>query len=191
MRGKLITIYGINNIGKSYHAKRLVQRLKKAGKKAMYIKYPIYDLAPTGPALNKILRSHTQTMSEEELQLLFVLNRYHFQPKLESYLARGYTVVAEDYVGTGLAWGIAKGGNPRELHKMNEHLLKEDQAILMTGERSLHAKEAGHIHETQDELVQKCSHVLKKLAKEFRWTVIERAAEKEVTEQKIWRALLK
>jgi len=83
-KGLFITIYGINNIGKSTHAKRLVERLKKLGKKAVYIKYPIYDLAPTGPFLDKVLRhSKKQKMPEEELQLWFVLNRYQFQPKLK------------------------------------------------------------------------------------------------------------
>jgi hypothetical protein len=44
-------------------------------------------------------------MDEHELQLWFVLNRYQYEPELKKLLNDGYIVIAEDYVGTGIAWG--------------------------------------------------------------------------------------
>ena len=135
-----IALYGINNIGKTYHAKRLVKYFKKIGKKAVYIKYPIYGLKPTGPFLDKILRKQgKQKMSEEELQLWFTLNRYQFQPRLKKLLERDYIVVAEDYSGTGIVWGMAKSRNPakmrKEIEAMNKFLVQPDMAILLDGKR--------------------------------------------------------
>ncbi|MBP9709316.1 MAG: hypothetical protein KBD78_16900, partial [Oligoflexales bacterium] len=126
MKGKLITLYGINNIGKSTQAGLLVKKLNEVGHKAVHIKYPIYDLAPTGPLLNDILRGGKQNISEEELQTIFVQNRIDFEPTLIDTLESGTTVVAEDYIGTGIAWGAAKGADLEWLEAINAPLLKED-----------------------------------------------------------------
>ena len=63
LRGKFITFYGINNIGKSTHARILYDRLKELGYDPIYLKYPVYDMEPSGPYLNKILREGTQHVS--------------------------------------------------------------------------------------------------------------------------------
>lgn len=192
MKGTFITIYGINNIGKTTHAKRLVARLKKLGKPAVYIKYPIYSQKPTGPFLNKILRlSHRQKMKEEELQLWFVLNRYQFQPKLQKMLANGKIVVAEDYIGTGIAWGAAKGAELKELENMNKFLVQENMAILLDGKRTLNAREKKHLHEQNDPLVENCRKVYRKLAKKYEWKVVQVAPDRDVTAARIWKLVTK
>ncbi len=187
-KGLFITIYGINNIGKSTHAKRLVERLKAQGKKAVYIKYPIYDLAPTGPFLNRILRRSrgAQKIAEEELQLWFVLNRYQFQPMLKKMLASGTIVVAEDYVGTGIAWGVTKGAKLKELEMMNTFLVQSDCSILMDGERSVHATEPGHLHEDNHALIEKCQKVFRILAKKYHWKKVLVAEDRDVTAARLW-----
>lgn len=190
MKGKFIAIYGINNIGKTTHAKRLSARLKKLGKNAVYIKYPIYNQKPTGPMLNKILRLQgKQKISEEELQLIFVLNRYQFQPKLLKMLRQGKIVVAEDYIGTGIAWGTAKGSNQTELENMNKFLVQPDLAILMDGQRELIAREKNHIHEKNDKLAEKCRKIFAKLAKKYRWQVVKVDKDPDITAARIWKKI--
>lgn len=187
-----IALYGINNIGKTTHAKRLTARLKKLGKDAVYIKYPIYNQKPTGPMINKILRSQgRQKISEEELQLIFVLNRYQFQPKLQNMLGQGKIVVAEDYVGTGIAWGTAKGSNQAELEKMNKFLVQPDLAILMDGQRELIAREKKHIHEKDDKLAEKCRKIFIELAKKYRWQIVGVDKDPDITAERIWESAKK
>lgn len=186
-----ITIYGINNIGKTYHAKRLASRLQKLGKKAVYIKYPIYTQKPTGPLLNRILRSHgKQKIKEEELQLWFVLNRYQFELKLKRMLREGKIVIAEDYIGTGIAWGTAKGASQRELENMNKFLVQPDVAILLEGMRKLHAREKKHLHERDDLLAAKCQKIYRKLARKYSWKVIQVDADRDMTAARIWQRLV-
>lgn len=186
-KGLFITIYGINNIGKTYHSKRLTERLNKIGRAAVYFKYPIYDQKPTGHFINKVLRSHgKQKMSEEELQLWFVLNRYQFEPALQKMLKEGKIVVAEDYIGTGIAWGVAKGAPQAELEAMNKYLVQPDLAIFMDGKRILAAREEKHIHESDDKLVEKCQQVYRKLAKKYGWKTVEVAGNPDVTAERIW-----
>ena len=189
-KGKVIAIYGINNIGKTTHAKRLVARLNQLGKKAVYVKYPIYDQQPTGPFLNKILRSRgVQKMPEEELQLWFVLNRYQFQPQLKKLLAQKKIVVAEDYIGTGIAWGCTKGGNLQELENMNKFLVQPDCSVLLVGRRKFSAKENKHLHESNDRLVEKCQKIHIKLAKKYGWNVVHVDEDPDVTAARIWKIL--
>ena len=84
-------------------------------------------------------------------------------------LAEGKIVVAEDYTATGLAWGSAKGASLDWLMEMNKYLLKEDMAIYLKGKRNIQAREANHIHESNDDLIEACQFIYDNLAMKFNW----------------------
>lgn len=182
-----ITLYGINNIGKSTQAKRLVERLKAEGQDAVYIKYPVYDISPTGPYLNELLRGgRTQEVSEEGLQMWFALNRYQFEPTLKQWLAEGKVVVAEDYTGTGIAWGTVKGASTEWLESLNKWLIKEDLAILLDGERFGHAAEKDHIHESNEEFMKRSREVHAELGTKYGWKKVMVDGNAEQVGEKVW-----
>lgn len=186
-RGKFITLYGINNIGKSTQAKLLMSSLQKHGYKAVFLKYPIYDLEPTGPKLNTILRHEgEQKLSELELQTLFTQNRKDFESQLTALLDAGNIVVAEDYIGTGIAWGVAKGVPLETMEKLNEDLLREDLSILCVGPRHLSARETNHIHETNDDLVNSVEGVLQLLCKKYGWKTFVMKKRIQETADALW-----
>lgn len=189
MKGKFITIYGINNIGKSTQSERVVKMLNDSGRKAKHIKYPIYDLDPTGPFINSVLRSAKQNISEDELQLWFVMNRYQFEPELKKLLEEGYTVVAEDYAGTGIAWGIAKGLDEDWVEGINKYLLKSDLSILFEGQRDSEAKEDAHVHEQDDDLVEKCREVHSRLADKYGWQRLQVQEKWDDTTELLWKMI--
>lgn len=191
-KGKFITFYGINNIGKSTHSKLVVEKLTSMGLKAKFIKYPIYDLSPTGPKINRVLRvERSQSISEEELQTLFMKNREDFEKELRGLIDEGYVVVAEDYAGTGIAWGTAKGLDQSWVEKLNAHLLKEDFSILLVGARSFHAKEKNHLHENDDELVNKVDQILRALAKKKGWVTVQVQPDREETARLVFAEIKK
>ena len=193
-KSKFITIYGINNVGKSTQAKLLVEKLESSGYKAKYVKYPIYDLEPTGPFLNKVLRGSddlSKKISEDELQLWFILNRYQYEPELIKMLESGYTVVAEDYIGTGIAWGTAKGLDQTWLIDSNKYLLKEDLSILIEGERDARVIEKNHMHEQNPELIEKCTKILDDLAIKYGWQRVRRKEKVEQTADDLWNTVEK
>jgi len=190
MRGKFIVLYGSNNLGKTTQAKFLVKRLKKEGLRAKYLKYPVYRIKPSGEFINKILRSgKKQTISEEELQMWFTLNRFQYEPKLKKILEKGVYVVAEDYIGTGLAWGMTKGASLEELECFNRKLQKEDLAILLVGKRFLKGKEEGHLHENSSALMRKNKKAHLFLAKKYRWKVINANQPEVKVAEDIWRVV--
>ncbi len=229
MQGKFIALYGVNNIGKSTQTNLLVQRLLTAGVRVEYVKYPIYDLDPTGKMLNEILRgkkkSSVQTLidffpgtkvkrpgmpkrsgqqnaifrthsivkkelrqhvSEEELQMWYSLNRYQYDPILRRKLDQGISIIAEDYIGTGLAWGSAKGADLSWLESVNKYLNRPDLEILMDGERFLAGKEKVHLHESSDRLIGKAQKQFQQLAKKYNWHVINANQPIQPITEEIW-----
>lgn len=175
-----IAIYGINNIGKSTQTKMLVEYLELEGKKTKLIKYPLYDLPPTGPQINYFLRDpKAPKISPEELQRLYVFNRLDAEPHIRKALSEGYTIVAEDYTGTGIAWGMVHGVNKSLLESMNKDLLREDLAILLDGVSQNRSRETQHLNEGNDELLKKSREIHLQLAKEYGWHIVNANRDKQ------------
>jgi len=190
-KGKFIVLYGINNLGKTTQAKLLVDWLNKNGISAVYQKYPVYDLAPTGPRINSYLRDgNPERLTPLEFQQLQVDNRHDFEPILQKYLDNGIWVIGEDYVGTGIAWGVGAGIDQALLEEMNSHLLKEDFAFLFDGERFKSGIEEGHTHEQNTELTEKVRNVHKNLAQKLGWFPINAEESIEEIHQKILNTIL-
>jgi thymidylate kinase len=167
-KGKFLVLYGANNLGKSKQVDMLEKALQKKGIKTVRIKYPIYDLKPTGPKINAVLREGLK-MPDLDLQKLYAQNRADFEPKLESYLNAGKWVLAEDYTGTGIAWGMTWGVPLETLEKINKKLLKEDLAILLHGERFVSGIEKNHRNETNNEIWEKSQKIHLELAHRYKW----------------------
>ena len=54
--GILFTLLGVTNTGKTTQQKLLEDHLRQDGYRVTYVKYPVYDLLPTGPRINAYLR---------------------------------------------------------------------------------------------------------------------------------------
>lgn len=186
-RGKFIVFYGINNLGKSTQAKLLVKRLKQEGYRAEYLKYAIYDLVPSGPLLDHYLRQDNPLdLTPREFQIIQVLNRTQFQPVLEKKLTSGINIIAEDYIGTGIAWGVGAGVDEKFLKDLNQHLLREDLAFLFEGRRFDQGIEKNHQHEQNDKLTNRVRLAHEKLGREYNWLNINANRKIEIIAEEIW-----
>lgn len=173
-KGKFIVLYGINNLGKTTQAKLLVKNLKKKGKKAEYVKYPVYNLQPAGSLINGYLRKgNPYKFSPREAQLLHFIDRVKFDLILESKLNKGINIVAEDYFGTAVAWGAGAGVDKKLLEYLYSFVRKEDVVLLFDGKRFVNSIEKNHKHENDHSLTNKVrrEHIL--LGKKYKWQKID------------------
>jgi|SRR3989339_1963708 len=184
--GKFIVLYGANNLGKSRQLDLLEDRWRDLGRGFRRIKYPIYG-SFTGEVINAALRGEKEerlALNAQELQFLFAEDRRLFEPELWRLLSMG-DVLAEDYVGTGLAWGLTFGVDRGVLNEYNSGLLRPDIEILLDGERFTGGIERGHRHEgAGNEIWEKNRKIHLELAREFGWeTVQANGSEQEVHER--------
>jgi len=175
-KGKFIAIYGINGIGKTTQVDLLVSYLQQQGKIAKRLKYPIYDLEPEGPFIYKYLRDpefrSNNELSTHDLQKKYAENRRGFETSLKKQIEDGEWIVAEDYVGTGIAWGLTWGGELDYLEDINKDLLKPDLEILMHGDRFLSAIEKDHRNEMNEERIIICKNFHELLCSRYSWTKV-------------------
>jgi thymidylate kinase len=171
MTGKFIVLYGSNNIGKSTQTQLLQQRIQKS----IAIKYPIYK-SPTGVLISQILRNPElidKKYTEIEIQQLYVQDRRNYEPELRAMIKSGTSVIAEDYIGTGIAWGMTRGLNLESLISMNEGLLQPDITILLDADyRYTESIEKTHKNENDDQLWIKNRDIYRLLGKKFSWNII-------------------
>ena len=186
--GKLIALYGINNLGKSTQARMLVDALIEGGHPAEYRKYALYDLEPSGPIINAYLRGgNPHSLSAREYQFIHVLNRTQADQELREMLEQGVSVVVEDYVETGIAWGVAAGVDQDLLTTLNSHLVCPDVGLLFEGERFLESKETNHRHEEDDDLMRKVAQVHYDLSLQHGWPVVNANQHREKVHADVWR----
>lgn len=171
-RGCFIVLYGPNNLGKSAQLDELERVWQKMGRAHKRLKYPIYGL-PTGQRINAALREGV-SMNAVELQALYAQNRRDYQPILEGILNAGIDVLAEDYKGTGMAWGETFGVPRRVLEEFNGDLRDPDVAILLDGERFTGGIEKEHRFEAAgDDIWERNREVHRALADEYGWRIVE------------------
>ncbi len=168
-------VYGSNNLGKSVQTGLLAEYLRGRGLEVAQLKYPIYD-SETGRIIDDALRHRIKysDLPDEYLQWLFAENRRWYEPQLIQTLESGCWVVAEDYTGTGKAWGLTKGVKREHLERVNQGLMEPDWAVLLDAPKRFgNGIERGHRHEDAgDELWLRNRGIHLELAAEYGWEVI-------------------
>ena len=186
-KGNLIVIYGANNLGKTTQAKMLVESLIiKFGVNAEYLKYAVYNLEPSGPMINNYLKEDNKyDLSAREFQMLHVLNRTQYEPTLLHKLEKGTWIVAEDYIATGIAWGMAYDIDKKFLYNINSHLKVEDLGILFEGEPFPEDLDKNNIHEADPAMLAKVTDNFKDISKDYAWHTLNANQTKEEVQENL------
>jgi len=186
-KGKTIAIYGTTNVGKTTQVDLLRIRFLAIGKKCITIKYPIYNLLPTGPRINDYLRNgNPEHLSPEEFQYLNVQNREDFESEAIKAKKENHVILLEMYKGTGIAYGMGDGLSKQFLISMNEKLFEPNLNILLDGKQFMESVEKGHIYEEDETKTAIIRRAHLELAKDFGWTVVRSDQQKEEVLESIW-----
>lgn len=186
-KGKLINILGINNLGKTTQVNRLKSIIESKGKTCKILKYPAYDLEPTGPRITLATKKgNPEDLSSEDLQVLNSQNKHDFEPILIGHLQSHDFVIAEMYKGTSVAFGMGEGLSQDFLELMETDLYTEDVSILLDGERFMEAKEEGHRFEEDGEKMDRIRQIHLLLAQERNWSIVNANQQEEKVTEDIW-----
>lgn len=150
-RGALIVLEGCDRVGKTTQCKSLgkygnvyiifppflskscyfaVGNLQKANRKAQFINFPNRK-TPCGQLIDSYLRNNKQ-FSDQEIHLLFTLNRWEAKADMEKLLAEGTTLIVDRYSYSGVAFSAAKGLDLDWCKAPEAGLLKPDIVLFLT-----------------------------------------------------------
>jgi dTMP kinase len=129
MKGKFISIEGLDRCGKSTHAKLLARWLRSNGHDVVVTDEPTDGAV--GRMIKQILRGELKVPLDIEA-LLFAADRaQHVVNVINSALAEGKMVVSERYVHSSLAYQSARGLSMNWVKKINKYAPKTDLTVLI------------------------------------------------------------
>lgn len=122
-RGLLISFEGLDGSGKTVTSLTVQEMLEKRGHTVKYISFPQYDSSFFGPILKQVLnRPDAVGVDPKLLTFLFAGDRFESRDKIINWLDQGFTVVANRYVTSNIAYGMAKSSDPDDFKLFNEKL---------------------------------------------------------------------
>ncbi len=172
--GILVALMGVTNVGKTTQNDLLLEFALKNNMRFASVKYPVYDLAPSGPRVHRCLKEgNPDKLTAFQLQQSCAQNRRDFEPQLKKLLEENDIVIVEMYTATGYCFGMAEGVAWSTLKELNEGLIVPHVSILLDGERFIDSIEKGHRFEedfVKTEVVRNF-HLL--LAEKYGWYVVK------------------
>jgi dTMP kinase len=146
MRGKFVTLEGIDGAGKSTHLRWLSRFLRRRGIRVKLTREP--GGTPPGEQLRRlVLQGRGRLHPETETLLMFAARREHLDKVIVPSLARGYWVLCDRFTdatyayqsaGSGVAWG--KIGT---LERWVQQSLQPDLTLLFDVSPAVGRKRAG------------------------------------------------
>ncbi len=129
MRGKFISIEGLDGCGKSTHVRLLARWLRSRGRKVVITDEPTDGVI--GKIIKRMLRGELELPIAVEA-LLFAADRIqHVAGVIEPALKAGKVVLNERYVCSSLAYQSARGAPVSWIALINKHAIKPDLTILI------------------------------------------------------------
>jgi len=172
--GVLLAFEGIDQSGKKTLSALLMERLRELGIQGEIISFPDYT-TPIGRELDFYLRGK-RDYPPQTRHLLFAANRWERKRDIESWLQEGKAVLANRYVASGVAYGMAHGLEKGWLWNLEEGLPKPDQTFLIdippqvSFARKVKERD---LYEEQTDLLKRAREAYLDLASEGNWAVLD------------------
>lgn len=111
MKGKIITIEGLDGAGKSTQIELLTNRLSTASIKHKFIHFPMLNKGVYGNLIAEYLRGEygsLENVHPKLVALLFAEDRNEHKKLLNQWLNEGYLIILDRYVHSNIAFQCAK-----------------------------------------------------------------------------------
>jgi dTMP kinase len=184
----LITaIEGIDQSGKRTQAELLVDKLKLSNFSAVKVSFPAYD-TPVGQLIRKVLMNEI-TVPLEVRHILLSANRWELKPKIDELIKQGLTIVFDRYYQSNLAYGLAGRLQLEWLKNLDKGLPSCDLTIVIDipPNTSFNRKRQNRdLHEKDLEYLELVRRNFIKLAKKYRWSIVNGDRPIYQVHQSIW-----
>ena len=169
----LIVLEGIDKAGKDAQSKFLGRELTKRGCQVELIAFPDYA-THLGKELKKFLEGKINLRSEVR-QLLYVANRWERQRDVERWLKEEVFVIADRYVPSGIAYGLANGLDLNWMLSLEKGLPAAEMVIVIdiSTETSYKRDASRDFYEKNRVFLRKVRGSYFELAKRFGWDVVD------------------
>ena len=128
MRGKFISLEGLDGAGKSTHLNWIAQWLQAHGKTVIVTREP--GGTPLGERLRTLLL-HESMHLETEALLMFAARREHIAQVIEPALARGDWVLSDRFTDASFAYqGGGRGLSQTKLEQLEQWVQGDGQSML-------------------------------------------------------------
>jgi dTMP kinase len=164
-RGLLIVLEGIDGSGKPTQARRLLRRLRRRGRKAVFFREP--TRGRWGREIKRLAARAGSLSAEAQLDLFVKDRRENVEKNLKPALAAGRIVVLDRYYFSTIAYQGAKGLDPARIRRVNEAFaVRPDLVVILDidAEAGL-GRIAGR--RTRDELFERRAYLVR-VARIFR-----------------------
>ncbi|GHT61024.1 thymidylate kinase [Bacteroidia bacterium] len=126
MEGKLIVIEGLDGSGKSTQIELLKSKFDTKGIPYQYIHFPMLNKGVYGNLIAEFLRGEygsVKDVSPKLVALLFANDRKEHINQIIEWLNNGYSVLADRYVNSNIAFQCAKIEKKSEKEKLKKWIL--------------------------------------------------------------------
>ena len=189
--GRIIVIEGVDKAGKETQTRLLLESLKLSGRICVVMDFPDY-ITPIGMEIKAFLEGNREYPNELKHMLLSA-NRWERKSEIESMIEKGTIVIMNRYYQSNLVYGVSNGLNINWLANLDRGLPKEDVVIVLDvsptvlTERST-GSDLDSFEENQ-KLLLEVKKNYRKLAKQFKWEIINGEKSREEVHQEIMNIL--
>lgn len=188
MKGLFIVIEGLDQSGKKTQTNLLTSRLRKVGYSVETISFPDYT-TPIGREIRRYLDGK-RDFGPEIRQFLYVANRWERKHDLENWLRKGRVVIADRYMQSNLAYGLANGLDLQWMINLEQGLPKADVTIVL--DIPVHTafrrrKTLRDVYERDKAFLKRIRSSYLALAEKFDWALVNGKDPPETVAENIWK----
>jgi len=173
-RGVLISIEGLDAVGKRTQASLLASWLRSRGYTVQTVSFPDYG-TPLGAEIKRFLRGDVDYPPEVR-HILFAANRWEKKQELESILSKTDLVLVNRYSQSNLAYGVANGLKLEWLINLDDGLPKSDMTVVLDAPAVRLLLRRTRIKDEYEKnlgLQERTRSAYLKLAHDFDWKVVD------------------
>lgn len=172
--GFFISIEGIDQSGKQTQAENLAKLLQEEGYQVLLLSFPDYS-TPTGQKIEEYLKGYHE-WDAMIYQSLMVINRYEAQQRIQEALMSGKVIIADRYMDSSMAYGMADGLNAQWLFEIQQSLVAPDCTVLVDipVEEAFRRKGTDRdYYESKKEFLEDVRDIYQQAAVTLKWIILD------------------